>query len=903
MKKAYLILILLTLLYSCFSCKGRDGKEKVVIGVSQCSDDLWRQRMNTEMLLEASSYENMELVIKTVKDDTRKQIKDIEELINQKVDLLVISPNESTAITPIIQKAYQSGIPVILVDRRIDTEDYTAYVGADNYLIGQEVGLYISGVLNGKGNIVEIRGWQGSTSDNERHAGFVDAISKFPNIKVIAERRGNYLKEEAKKQMTDVLKTESKIDLVFAFNDPMALGVREAVSKYSGKLPFIIGIDALPDEGGGIEGIQKGLIDASFIYPTGGSKVTNLAMKIIRDESFSRENILFTSVVDKSNVRVLQLQTEQILTHQHKLEKMNEVLDKSIAEYTTQKSFSIIILLVLILTVILLVVSLLAYLVKNKSNKRLREQQRQLVSLSEQLQEATNAKLVFFTNISHEFRTPLTLILGPIDTLSKADNLSTEQQNLLSLVKRNSGTLQNLISQIIEFRSFENGKMNTYFSEGDLNHFLEELNIPFIDYANRMNVKFVYSSDNTSFVLPFDKEKVERIYFNLLSNAFKYIDFERNIEVSLSQVEKSGKKYAELSIYNDSKEIPKDKINKIFDRFFKVDQSSVGTGIGLALTSVLVELHHGEIWVENDNNKGITFKVIFPFDQDKIIETNEVFYQGSRIEQLLAQDALPTEEDTAKVPILMDEEDEKAIILIIEDNQDMRNYMRIILSKEYTIIEARNGVEGFDLAKKHIPDVIISDVMMPERDGFETCKFIKEHITTSHIPIILLTACSLDEQKAIGFESGADAYIAKPFNAEILQIRIRKLIENRQKMKDILGSGFIDEQKGNSLANIEKDFLNQFKHYVEERISDPDLNVVDVAKALSLSRVQLYRKVKSLSNYSPNELIRIIRLKKASYMLGTNIPIAEVAYQTGFSSASYFTKCFKEFYGINPSEY
>lgn len=883
-----------------FLCCEQKNKPNYIIGVSQCSDDLWRQTMNNEMVRESSFNKDIELKIKTVKDNTKQQIADIEALIDGGVDLLIVSPNESAAITPIIQKAYKAGIPVILVDRKIDTEDYTAYIGADNYQIGKEAGLYAAGVLNGKGNVAEIRGWNGSTSDAERHAGFIAGLKNYPEIRIVAEKRGDYLRNEAETQMTEILKEHDRIDLVFALNDPMALGVHDAVSKFSGKLPFIIGVDALAGEGGGIENIQKGLQDASFIYPTGGDKVIDLAIKILSDQQFDRENILYTAVVDKSNVRMLQLQTDQIYDYQFKIERMNGLLNQSIAQYSNQTTLFYGTIFILLLISILFFVSILAYRSKSKSNRLLEEQKNQLIQLSTQLKEATHAKLVFFTNISHEFRTPLTLILGPTETLLASQSLSGEQKNLLDIIRRNSNSLLNLISQILEFRSFENGKMNTFFAHDNIQVFLKDLNASFIDYSERKNVdlKFEYTDD--SFIMWFDKEKIEKIYFNLLSNAFKHTEKDGLIKISLSKEVCNNEDYIKLLVFNNGKAIPKDQIDNIFNRFYKVVPSDSGAGIGLALVSALVEVHKGKITVDSVEGIGTTFCVLLPFQQDHAEELPGNFYEAGYTHNQI----MPIVEKRIVHNVLDENLDQdKPIILLIEDNPDMRNYMRMFLQNDYDVIEAEDGNAGIEKTIKYIPDIIICDVVMPEKDGFEVCGILKKNILTSHIPIILLTACSLDEQKAMGFESGADAYIPKPFNANILSIRIRKLIESRSKLKETFSNSFIKENKKSSFAKIEQDFIDTFRKYVTENISNPDLNIDGISKQQNLSRVQLYRKIKSLSGFSPNELVRIIRLKHAAQLLSSGLSISEIAYQSGFSSASYFTKCFKEFYKVSPTDY
>lgn len=898
-----------------FSCKSED-KNKPVIGVSQCSDDLWRQTMNKEMQQEASFYQNMEVKIKTVKDDTEQQIRDIESLIEDKVDLLVISPNESKAVTPVVQKAYRAGIPVILVDRKIDTDDYTAFVGADNYQIGKEAAYYIANVLNGRGNVVEIRGWSGSTSDLERHKGFVDGIKTFPDIHIVAERRGNFLKDEAERQMAMLLKTEIQIDLVFALNDPMALGTYNALIKYSGKLPFIVGIDALPGVGGGIQNIQNGIQDASFIYPTGGDKVIDLAHRILNKEKFDKENILYTAVVDKSNVRVIQLQTDKISEHQEKLDKMNLLLDSSISQYSNQKTLFYVSIFALILISLSLLATYLAYRAKSKGNIKLgksneeikaqasvlAEQKEQLISLSKELEEATQAKLVFFTNISHELKTPLTLIMGPVETLLGSDNLTSAQKELLSLTKRNSEKLFRLISQIIEFRGYENNKLKLFLTESDLKAYLEELSYPFYDFARRKNTTFDIKFEDGDFMACFDKEKIENIYTNLLSNAFKYTEKENGrVEVSLSKkfVEDKGY-YVNIEVFNTGKAIPEEQINNIFQRFYKVNPHDAGSGIGLALTSALVEMHKGTISVSSKDEIGTIFTVSIPFEQESTErDVNFIDYRPQinpeSILDVIVED--PVNDENMK-------DQNIPSILIVEDNADVRSYIRKILGADYIILESEDGQQGIEKAIEFSPDVIISDIMMPRKDGFEVCKVLKENLSTSHIPIILLTACALDEQRAMGFESGADAYIPKPFNADLLKIRIRKLIENRQKIKEAFSLSFVSDSKKILLEKQEQDFIDKFENHVKSNISNSDLNVDNIALYMGFSKSQLYRKIKSLTGYAPNELIRIIRLKFAKNLLSTtNKSISEVAYESGFSSPSYFTKCFKEFYDKSPTGY
>lgn len=903
--RRYHILFLYFALFACLACQ-RERNPRYVIGVSQCSEDLWRQTMNEELKREVALYQaDAEVLIRSVKDDTPKQITDIEWFIEQKVDVLVVSPNESEACTPVIEKAYQQGIPVILVDRKIATESYTAYVGANNYQIGKEAGLYAIGVLKGKGNIAEVRGTKGSTSDAERHKGFVDALKNAPEVQIVAETWGNFLQADAKTQMQQLFQEQPHIDLVFAMNDPMAAGTHEAAMQFNGKIPFIIGVDALQQVG--IQNIENNVQDASFIYPTGGEKVIELAMKILHKQPFERENILNTTVVDKSNVRILQLQTEQIAEKQAKIENINNQLSESLIQHTNQRMLLYLSITAIVLITVFLLMAIRAYRAKSKTNSELKRQKEQLEIVSKQLEEATQAKLLFFTNISHEFKTPLSLILGPVQTLLAHNSLLKEEQDLLFLIKKNSNRLLHLISEVIEFRSYENNKMQMYFTKGNLKSFLNELNSFFTDRIKQKKLNFQFVAEDTSFEMAFDKEKVEKIYFNLLSNALKFTPQEGSINVSLTKEDlplpPSKGEVAVLRVFNSGSYIPKDKQNEVFEHFYKINPDSEGSGIGLALVQALVASHNGTISVESTEGEGTTFVIRLPFTQEQV--SAKAVYDSNYIETHLdLLPSLPASAEKLKLPTASPSAPEKPTVLIVEDNEDMRQFIRYILSDSYNLIEAENGEEGFEVAKKHLPDVVISDVMMPKTDGFDLCQLLKTNVATNHIPVILLTAYALDEQKQVGFESGADAYISKPFNVKLLKTRVRKLIENRKKIRESFSNFLLNETKQETLGKVEQQFITDFTQYVENSIANPELNIDEIADALGLSRSNLYRKIKSLTNYSPNELIRTIRVKYAKQLLNSKAKsISEVAYEVGFSSPSYFAKCFKDFYNESPTEY
>ena len=921
--------ILLILLIVSFSCSHPKRKAQYKIGVSQCSDDAWRRNMNEEILREASFYSDVEVAIKTAFDSNQKQIRDIESFIAEKVDLIIVSPNEAVPLTPVIEKAMSEGIPVVLVDRKTSNSKYTAYVGADNYQIGKEVGVYIANLLNGKGNVVEIRGLKGSTPDKERHEGFVSVISNYPEIKIVYQNDGGWLRKQAKERMTEAIQKIPSIDLVFAHNDEMATGAHEALRVVSGiKSPIILGIDALPGTDGGIQKVINGTIDATFIYPTGGEKAVQTAIRILKNEPYDRENILYTAVVDKTNARVLKLQTDQIIQHQNRIGLLNTVLDQNLAQYSAQRILLYFSFAVLFVILVLLLLLFRLYKHKNKVNRELEvtnieiskqkeelsEQRDQLISLSKNLEDATHAKLVFFTNISHEIRTPLTLLHGPLESILQNEKLSTDGSRLIQLMRKNVQVLMKLIDQIIEFRRFENGKMQMYFTLSDLKTFISDIYDSFFELSKKKHIHLKFTASDDDFTVWFDSDKMEKICYNLISNALKFTPENGHVKISLSKVVHNNEHFARLTISDSGPGISEQHIHHIFDRFYKADPHATGSGIGLALTKVVVELHNGNIDVTSTEGKGTIFSFQIPFKQKDILISEQYpvlsnnFNRGEEIVLIENEsNAIDEDENSNIEPNNIEPNNsavEKPTILVVEDNSDVQIYIKTLLKNDFEIIEAVNGQEGFTKAMKFVPDLIISDVMMDLMDGFELCKNIKENISTSHIPVMLLTACAMDEQRAMGFESGADAYIPKPFNESLLKIRVRKIIENREKVKEYFQENLTFGERKESVAEIDKTFITKFRKVVEANLIDSDLNVDEIGKSLGLSRVQLYRKIKSLTNFAPNELVRTIRLKAAEQLiLKSEKNISEIAYDTGFSSPSYFSKCFKEYFNESPTDF
>lgn len=906
----------------------RQDAPRFRIGVAQCSDDSWRHKMNDEILREAMFYDGVLVEIRSAGDDNRQQAEDVRYFIDKGVDLLIISANEAAPMTPIVEEAYQKGIPVILVDRKILSDKYTAYISADNYEIGRAVGNYMASTLKGKGNVVELTGLSGSTPAMERHQGFMAAISNFPDIKLIDKADAAWERAPAEVAMDSILRRHPKIDAVYAHNDRIAPGAYQAARKAGREKEMIfVGIDALPGKGNGLELVLDSVLNATFIYPTNGDKVLQLAMNILEAKPYPRETIMNTAVVDRTNAHVMQLQTAHISELDEKIETLNGRIDGYLSRVATQQVVMYGGLVILLLVAGLLVVVYNSLRSKNRLNRELSEQKRQLeeqrdkleeqrdqleqqrdklaeqrdllIQLSHQLEEATHAKLVFFTNISHDFRTPLTLVADPVAHLLADKTLSDDQHRMLLLVQRNVNILLRLVNQILDFRKYENGKMEYTPVPVDILSSFKGWNESFLAAARKKHIHFSFDNmPDTDYHTLADVEKLERIYFNLLSNAFKFTPENGKVTVRLSALTKEDDRWIRFTVSNTGSMISAEHIRNIFDRFYKIDMHHAGSGIGLALVKAFVEMHGGTISVESDEKQGTVFTVDLPVRtcacETSSLEESPVF---SVSEASSLNDALPIEEEELE----KNYDSSKPSVLIIDDNVDIRSYVHGLLHTDYTVIEAADGSEGIRKAMKYVPDLIISDVMMPGIDGIECCRRLKSELQTCHIPVILLTACSLDEQRIQGYDGGADSYISKPFSSQLLLARVRNLIDSHRRLKQFFGGGQALAKE--DVCDMDKDFVEKFKALIDAKMGDSGLNVEDLGKEMGLSRVQLYRKIKSLTNYSPNELLRIVRLKRAASLLASSdMTVAEIGYEVGFSSPSYFAKCYKEQFGESPTD-
>jgi len=529
----------------------------------------------------------------------------------------------------------------------------------------------------------------------------------------------------------------------------------------------------------------------------------------------------------------------------------------------------------------------------------------------EKEEELHQEKLQFFTNISHEFRTPLTLIIGPLEKM-KFDELNEEKRSNFRLMLRNANRLLTMVNQLLDFRKAERGQMKLKIQQSDIILCIKEIVISFEDLRKQKNIQVELIHQEEALMAWFDTEFLNKSLINLLSNAFKFTPDGGYISVStLNTKDALGHNEVVISITDNGKGIQQKDIHSIFDRFYQGEgQSNVqqGSGIGLHLVKNLIELHHGTVEVESTPNVKTTFRITLPIEKsaylkDEFMDETEILQRQAGmepdIEEIKKQDEISTTEHTKK--------DNRKRILVVEDNEDIRSYIRSILGSSYIIEEAENGAIGLEIATVQDFDLIISDLMMPEMDGIEMCRRIKSSIETSHIPIILLTAKSDVENRIEGLSIGADSYITKPFHPQHLTIRVEKLIELRELLKErysrkiSLGEMHKPELKSDSPDEV---FIQKTISIILAKMIESEFNGDALAHELSISRMGLHRKIKALTGQSTGELIRNIRLKKACELLNINNKnISEVCYDVGFNSPSYFTTCFTEAYKMTPSEY
>ena len=881
------LLVWLTLIVLC-GCTSSGKQKRHVIGLSQCMlDDAWREAMINDMRIEASNYDDVEIIIKDAQNNNETQIQQIRDLIRQKVDVLIISPYQSEPITAVAEEAYRAGIPTIITDRKVNTDQYTSFVGANNYEIGLAAGNYAAHYLPPNAIILEIWGLTQTSPAQERHKGFVDALREREELS-FRKIEGQWLVDTARMELRK-LEHPEQIDFVYAHNDMMAIAAREyfmAWDSIRGRDLRIIGVDAVA--GAGLEAVEDGRINASFLYPTGGEQVIRTAMRIIQGEPVDKFIPLRTAPVDHQSARTLLLQADQLQKYKQRIEAQRSRIDGlSDRFYFLRNSLGVISLLM----IGFIALSIYAFYI----NRKMRQANRKLISLNAEMKEVTAQKLQFFTNVSHEVRTPLTLILAPLDRLIVSLRESPYASDL-GLIQKNANRLLRVINQILDFRKVEGKQEKLAVREIDLVPFVGEIKSYFDSMASVRAISYTITSSMKQCTLWIDPDLLEKVLVNLLSNAFKFTPEGGSVRIELTE---EGDRVF-IQVIDTGSGIQPANLPHLFDRFYTEDRS-MGTGIGLHLVKEYIHMHGGEIRVESEPGQRTTFTVCLRkgkahFEDSDLMETpvSHQAYEASRLDDSETKEML-----SKTYPYT---------ILITEDDDEVRGFLERELSLHFKIRTVANGKDALRVLEEEEISLVVSDVMMPEMNGFELCRTIKSQLPFSHIPVILLTALTDERQRIFGITGGADDYIQKPFHTDYVKIKIIHLLQERQKLRERLLEKLRDNKlllsEPEKVESIDDTFLRKFAEQIEAVYADPEYNVEKLSETLGLSRGHLHRKIKELTGTAPVEFLRTYRLNKATQLLRQNAyTVSEVAYRTGFSSPAYFSKCFKAVYGVTPTEY
>ncbi|MET4105673.1 substrate-binding domain-containing protein [Hymenobacter sp. UYP22] len=886
-----------------------EAKEPVYrIGFSQCTtNDAWRRAMLAGMEKELSFHPNVQFQMLDANNDSDLQRRQVRELIRQKVDLLLISPNQSGPLTALAEAAYNQGIPVVILDRRTTSRLYTAYVGGNNQEVGRTAGRYAAQLLNGRGQVLEITGTPGSSPATDRDRGFRQALQEYPQVRLAAQVEGNWQPASVFRRLPAVLRANPDINLIFAHNDPMARAAHQ-VLRQLGRVEQvrIIGVDGLSGPGNGLQLVEDGVLQATLLYPTGGEEAIRTALRILRHEPYLKDNVLSTMIIDSSNVGTMRLQTEALTAQRQDLQVQQRRLREQMRRYASQK------VAVYLLLASLAVATLLGALAWRSSriNRRIREvleeqnakisaQRNQIAELAEDARRSSEAKLRFFTNFSHELRTPLTLILGPVeDLLSNSSELAAAQRQDLQLVRRNTQRLLQLVNQLLDFRKIDVGKMAVRATQGNLVAFVRELMDVFEKTALRRNITFRFLPAEPVITLWFDGDILDKVFSNLLSNAFKYTPDGGQVVVSMQR--NPAANTVRISVEDNGRGIAEVDQPHILGWFYQGSQPSAnGSGLGLALADGLTRLHEGTLSFRSQPGHGSTFEVTLPLEKPATFLDAE---QALPHLPLVPDDLLDTEpalavEDTSVTRTA-------TTALVVEDNEEVRAFLVQKLQPHFQVSTAADGATGLRLAHETIPDVIVCDVNLPELSGLAVVTALKGDWRTSHIPLVLLTAQNAPEQQIEGVQAGADLYLTKPFNPTFLVESLRTLLRNRDQQREHFRRELSVDTATVAPQRVDQKFLADLTAIIEANLDRPGLSVDDIARSLGVSQMQLYRKVKALLGTGVTDCIQNLRLTKArQLLLQEGSTVAQVAYQTGFSSPSYFATLFKTKYQVSPSEF
>jgi len=894
------------------SCQSPDRPSKSYrIGFSQCTGaDAWRRAMLSDMKRELAFHPAYTLLYEDASNSTTRQISQVQSLVDKGIDLLIISPNEKEPFTKIIEAVYKKGIPVILLDRKIDTKLYNAYIGGNNVAIGRLAGAFIGNYLKGKGRVVEIWGLPSSSPAQERDRGFREALKKYPNIQITSQINGKWERDTVQRIVASELNSLKDADLVFAHNDVMALGAYTVFKKNSiqNQVAFV-GIDALPGPSAGMQAVKNGVLQASFLYPTGGEESIKTATRILKGKSVEREQILNSIQVDASNIHALKAQSDKLLTQQADIERQSQRIGELSRTYISQRNTLYLTLTGLLIMVVLGAWALYLFYTKQAAyrtlehrNKEILVQKDQIEAVSAQARLATEEKLRFYSYISHEFNTPLSLILTPTEDLLSQKKISPyDLRNNLLLVQKNAYRLLRLVDQMLDLRKADAGKQRLHTAEQNLVAFIQDIVQDFRPRAEKQDIDLQFLPAKAVLPVWFDAEKLDKVIVNLLSNAFKYTPKYGLIHVRLGVLDKQVR----IQVEDNGTGMDPDEQAHAFDLFYSGSKAfDLSKGLGLALSMEFIQLHQGEISVKSEKDQGTTFTILLPLG-DSHLAPIEKRGSPTRPHTVVELDETIAEHLPTALP-----GKQMGTILVVEDNDDLRAFLTTRLQSEFAIVAEASGQKAWERTLEIIPDLIITDIMLtsdstPTGDvmnGLQLTQRVKADLRTSHIPVILLTAKGQIEERIEGVRVGADAYMTKPFNTAYLLETLRTTLANREKWQRRYASDFLSQSDTGNRQD--KKFLNELTALIEKNLADSTFGVEKLSHEMGLSRVQLYRKVQALLNMNVMDYLTDIRLKRAKHLLReTNNPMSEIADATGFSTPAYFTTFFKQHTGKTPSEY
>jgi signal transduction histidine kinase/AraC-like DNA-binding protein len=912
----YIFRVFLTVCFFSFlaACSSDSKPKKFKIGFSQCCDDAWRDVMNREMMRELAFHPELEFKMLAANSDSDKQLAQIKELVASGIDLLIVAPNESKPLTAIVEETFKNGIPVILIDRKTESEQYTAYLGGDNYEIGLTAAKYMANQLGGKAKIIELEMMMTMSPAIERYRGFNDGIRAFPGMEIVGTQEVKGQVEADYQRIKQLMADHPEVTAIYGQTDLLAETAWK-IHKEIGRNNdlFFVGIDGIPGTGRGIQAVEDGILDASLLYPTGGAEAIKLAFTILNRLPFEKNNRLQTTVINPDNAAILHAQMKKEASLQESIDKQIKAVKDLNSIYHDQQLYILVLISSLLLSMFLGAVFWQSLQAKKAANKSLEiktqealEHEQQMVAMSEELNMATQSKVDFFTNISHEFRTPLTLILGFAEDLLPAAKVSKDVQQSIDFIRQNAYRLLRLVNQLMDFRKIESDRMRLRASEQDLTEFVRNTMKSYGKVAEKRNIDFQLITRHEHLPVWFDPAMLDKVLFNLLSNAFKFTPDGGKIHLSI--MVDTFENLVKIRAEDSGVGLTPEETKHVFEVFYQGEGGQkAGSGLGLSLSKALVELHSGTLNVSSIKGKGSRFTIALPLGHahlqaDEMVQNPTPYFPT----EAFIFDPLADIEDTAVLP--KNAADQQ--LLIIEDNAELQFFLKRKLNVLYQITSATDGDAGLQQAFDMVPDLIICDIELPNRNGLDIVRTLKSDLRTSHIPIILLTARSTVEQQIEGTMTGADAYITKPFNIQYLQEIIRNLLHNRQILKDNFGKGLLVFSEANQPEEHEEDvnaldrvFIQKFTNYIDAHYARQDFQVTDLCQEMNLSRSQLYRKIKALFGESISDYIQQVRLEKArNLLLEGKLSVAEIAYQVGYSSPDYFSTVFRSKYNVAPSQ-